>query len=433
MLVKKGAHSTQQKDINQLLVDYALQGKVVARLKGGDPMVFGRCGEEMSALNEHHIYYEIIPGITSAISVPTNIGVPITHRDCSHSVAFVTATRANDIGNTKFPNADTLIIMMSLLRLSEIVKHLKVDRPGSTPIAIVQSGTYAAQRRLVGTLDSIEADQAAAGLVPPALMIVGDVVRLHATFDWRAHLPLNSHRFVLFRSSHQVSDLAGQLSSLGAEVLHLPLNDIQLIPQTSLKEDVSCASHLIFTSENGVHGLMRQCLSSGIDGRFFAGKEICAIGTHTAKVCQSYGLIPDVIPETATGHGIVEHYHRQLGSNHTVLIPTTPTAGQTLDALGKSGASVIKRHVYNNVEPEDTKDFMNWLNPSDIFIYMNSASVERCQRLYPNMIHHSSVSIGPKTTKTLLDYGAKPPIQSSRSSKDNILETILESFSKKQI
>ena len=230
-----------------------------------------------------------------------------------------------------------------------------------------------------------------------------------------------------------MSDLAGQLSSLGAEVLHLPLNDIQLIPQTSLKEDVSCASHLIFTSENGVHGLMRQCLSSGIDGRFFAGKEICAIGTHTAKVCQSYGLIPDVIPETATGHGIVEHYHRQLGSNHTVLIPTTPTAGQTLDALGKSGASVIKRHVYNNVEPEDTKDFMNWLNPSDIFIYMNSASVERCQRLYPNMIHHSSVSIGPKTTKTLFDYGAKPPIQSSRSSKDNILETILESFSKKQI
>ena len=181
---KKGAHSTQQKDINQLLIDYAKEGKVVARLKGGDPMVFGRCGEEMQALKAEGIHYEVIPGITSAISVPTYAGIPITHRDHSHSVAFVTATRANDIENMAFPNADTLIIMMSLLRLSSIVKRLKELRPINTPIAIIESGTYADERVVVGTISTIESLQEKEQCQPPALIVVGDV----------AALPTNSAR-----------------------------------------------------------------------------------------------------------------------------------------------------------------------------------------------------------------------------------------------
>ena len=160
--------------------------------------------------------------------------------------------------------------MMSLLRLSEIVKRLKMDRAGSTPIAIVQSGTYASQRLLVGTLDTIEADQEAAGLIPPALMIIGDVVQLNTTFNWRSHLPLNARRFVLFRASHQQSDLAGQLSALGAEVLKLPLNDIEITLQDSIKQKLSVATHIVFTSENGVHGFFKQCVDLGIDARSFA-------------------------------------------------------------------------------------------------------------------------------------------------------------------
>ena len=170
---KKGAHSTKQPEINEMLVKHAKEGQMVARLKGGDPMVFGRCGEEMAALSEAGVFYEIIPGVTSAISAPTYAGIPITHRRCSHSVAFVTATRANDIETMAFPNADTLVMMMSLLRLKSIISRLKSLRPVDTPVAIIESGTYAAEKVVVGTLESIEALQETHQLKPPALIIVG--------------------------------------------------------------------------------------------------------------------------------------------------------------------------------------------------------------------------------------------------------------------
>ena len=163
---KKRAHSTKQPTINEMLIKYAKEGQVVARLKGGDPMIFGRCGEEMAALSAAGISYEIIPGITSAISAPTYAGIPITHRDCSHSVAFVTATRANDIENMTIPNADTLVMMMSLLRLSSIIARLKTLRDAATPVAIIESGTYASEKVLVGTIATIESLQETHQLKP---------------------------------------------------------------------------------------------------------------------------------------------------------------------------------------------------------------------------------------------------------------------------
>ena len=236
-----------------MLIKYAKEGQVVARLKGGDPMIFGRCGEEMAALSAAGISYEIIPGITSAISAPTYAGIPITHRDCSHSVAFVTATRANDIENMTIPNADTLVMMMSLLRLSSIIARLKTLRDAATPVAIIESGTYASEKVLVGTIATIESLQETHQLKPPALIVVGEVVNLRNKFNWRDHLPLRHRRFVICRPNHQQSALADKLSVWGAEVLTLSLNRITPDPQHLKTVDLASVTMVIFTSENGVH------------------------------------------------------------------------------------------------------------------------------------------------------------------------------------
>ena len=211
---KKGVNSMKQDDIHQLMLDYSNKATHIVRLKGGDPMVFGRCGEEMAFLKQHNIPYEIVPGITSAIAAPTYAGIPITQRGVSQSVAFVTATREYDVQNMNIPTADTLVMMMSLLRLDTVVERLLETLPATTPIAIIESGTLANEKQLIGTLETIVSLQTSAQLKPPALLIVGDVAALGSQFNWRDHLPLKNRRFVLFRALHQQSTFRDMLHRL---------------------------------------------------------------------------------------------------------------------------------------------------------------------------------------------------------------------------
>ncbi len=426
---KKGAHSTQQKDINQLLIDYAKQGKVVARLKGGDPMVFGRCGEEMQALKAEGIHYEVIPGITSAISVPTYAGIPITHRDHSHSVAFVTATRANDIENMAFPNADTLIIMMSLLRLSSIVNRLKELRPIDTPIAIIESGTYADERVVVGTISTIELLQEKAQCQPPALIVVGDVAGLHHEFNWREHLPLKKHRFVLFRAEHQQSELRDTLSMMGAEVLCLSLNSIEMNPKSLEPVNLDQITHIIFTSENGVRSFFNGLFLQKKDARLLSNKQIVAIGQHTKRTLESFGILPDILPEKSTSEGVIQLLKDQLTTKDHILIPTSSEADNNLNELTNTGATVTIIPTYNNNLPKDVDTMLNWIKETDVLIFMNSASVKRLSHIYKSIVHHRVVSIGPMTTKTLTDIGSHNIIESDKPSVESIKNTILNHFS----
>lgn len=422
---KKGAHSTQQKDINQLLVKYAKEGKTVARLKGGDPMVFGRCGEEMTALNEAKLPYEIIPGITSAISVPTYAGIPITHRDHSHSVAFVTATRANDIGNMEFPNADTLVIMMSLLRLSSIVARLTELRSPDTPIAIIEAGTYANERVLVGTLANIEAMQENALLDPPALMVVGDVAQLRHQFNWRAHLPLRHRRFVISRSHYQQSTIVDQLANLGAEVLSIPMNDI--LPNHSALKNINLSdiTHIIFTSENGVRSFFIALTENNMDVRFLANKKVIAIGQHTTSILTSFGILPDMMPNVSTSKGIIDALGTELNSSHHVLIPTSSAADNVFETLSETGAKVTKVNIYNNQIPADIDLKINWIKPDDIFIFMNTAAVNRLHDRYDQLPAHTVFSIGPMTSQALRGLGVPMIHESDSPSIDALIQKII--------
>ncbi len=426
---KKGAHSTKQSNINKLLIDYAKAGKVVARLKGGDPMIFGRCGEEMSALQNEGIPYEIIPGITSAIAVPTYAGIPITHRDFSHSVAFVTATRANDIQNIDFPNADTLVIMMSLLRLPALVKRLIEIRSKSTPIAIIESGTYSNEKIITGTLDTIEAQQQQFQLAPPALIVVGDVVTLRERFRWRGHLPFSNKRFVIFRPDHQQSNLRNALSEAGAEVLSLSLN--QIVHKASCLEHVPLTklSYIIFTSENGVRSFFTALKTIG-DSRMLSGKKIVSIGQHTTKTLGEYNIIPDLTPKDATSQGILALLNQKLTANDGVLIPTSSEASDELMELSETGALIHKVVAYDNQLPDDIDQRLDWIQPDDYFIFMNSVSVSRLAKLYKNSHHHMAFSIGPKTTKTLINYGISNIVESDFPEIDALIKKIMSTFQK---
>ena len=408
-----------------MLVKHAKEGQVVARLKGGDPMVFGRCGEEMVALSEAGIFYEIIPGITSAISAPTYAGIPITHRRCSHSVAFVTATRANDIETMVFPNADTLVMMMSLLRLKSIISRLKNLRPVDTPVAIIESGTYAAEKVVVGTLESIEALQETHQLKPPALIIVGAVVALRDQCIWRQHLPLRHRRFVIFRPVHQQSALADKLSLWGAEVLTLSLNHIVHDPFSLDAINLDELTWLIFTSDNGVRAFISGLLAMKKDMRECTNARILAIGTQTEKALNAHGITPDIRTQSATGEGIVATLEPMLNSNDHVLIPTSSEADDTLLELSRTGAKISKVVAYTNHVPDEMADMLHWIDKNDTFVFMNAASVKRLHSQYPFLSSHQAVSIGPKTTAQLHDCGVPDVLEALEMSIDGVIDAIL--------
>jgi uroporphyrinogen III methyltransferase/synthase len=421
---KKGAHSAKQEDINQRMVDLALAGKIVVRLKGGDPMIFGRSGEEVATLIEHNILFEIIPGITSAIAAPMYAGIPLTHRAMSHSVAFVTATRMNDIQNDAFPNADTLVIMMSLLRLSHIVTRLIELRGPDTPISIIQSGTYAKQRVITGTLATINAIQSVEGLVPPALLVVGSVV--NKQWDWRSHLPLRHQRFVITRAGHQQSGLQRPLQQLGAEVFTLPLNRIMYRTTCLNGVDIASVTQVVFSSENGVVAFFKSMAKLGVDIRAFHQAKIRAVGHKTAQLLSQYGLCVQSIPGVTTMASMRVFLKGQLTANDHVLVPTSSEAVPVLNDLAQQGIRVTYITAYENQCPLPPVS-PQWIYDSDTFIFMNAASVRRCHQWYSRIAHHNVVSIGPQTTVALRDIGVTSIIEAQVPSIDAIITAILTS------
>ena len=424
---KKGGHSMKQTDINQLMLDYSLEVQHIVRLKGGDPMIFGRCGEEMSFLNQHNIPYEIIPGISSAISAPTYAGIPITHRGLSQSVAFVTATRENDVENMNIPIADTLVMMMSLLRLESVVARLLTIFSSSTPIAIIESGTLAEEKVLVGTLSTISKLQDELQLKPPALLVVGDVAALGKEFSWRDHLPLRNRRFVLFRAYHQQSQLRDRLYHFGAEVLSLPLNNIKFDKSALFDYDIKSFTYIVFTSENGVNAFFECLAFNGQDIRSISNSIIIAIGNHTTESLKIRGITPDLIPDMANSDGVIELLLDRLNASDQVLIPTSSEANDNIiNGLQDTGASFSKVITYKNLPQDDLPDGLNWIKASDELIFMNAASVRRFfAAVDPNEYLNCRIySIGPKTTAEIRLYTKQTVYQASNPTIDEIIDTI---------
>ena len=347
-----GAAAMAQEEINALLVELGRAGKRVVRLKGGDPFVFGRGGEEASALLAAGVRFEVVPGVTAGVAAPAYAGIPVTHRDQASAVAFVTGHENPEKEDTaldwdalaRFPG--TLVFYMGIGNLgliSEALRH--AGRDPEEPAAVVARGTLTDQRTVRGTLADIAGRVGEAGIRPPAITVVGPVAELADTLAWLEQRPLHGQVVAVTRARAQASELARRLRELGAEPLET--STIRLEPRATELPDLAGYSLLCFTSPAGVAFFFAEL---GADARALAGLTVAAIGAGTAAELERFGIRPDVVAERSVAEGLVEALRDLPLEGRRVLLPRGAEGRDVLpDALRERGAEVHIAVLYDTV------------------------------------------------------------------------------------
>ena len=365
--VGKTPGSRTQKDISSLLVGHARKGKRVVRLKGGDPFVFGRGGEEAEALDDARIDFEVVPGVTSAIAAPAYAGIPLTHRDHASSFTVVTGSAAPDgrSGGIDWPALaampGTLVFLMAWRNLDHIASRLiDAGKPADTPAAVVSWGTQPWQRTVEGPLGSIAVSARSAGLRSPATLVIGSVVDLRERLSWFETLPLFGRRVLVTRTRIQASTLSNRLSQMGAFPLEVPTIDVRLQPDSpDLLAALASAAQfdwIAFTSANAVRAVMDGLTRTGRDTRALHGVKIAAIGPASAAALARYGIMADLVADTATSAGLASAMIESGIAGSRVLLPRSDIAGSTLpDRLRSSGALVEEVVSYRTVIPQSSR------------------------------------------------------------------------------
>ena len=338
--------ATRQTELNQLLVEHAKAGKIVVRLKGGDPYIFGRGGEEAMALTEAGIPFEIVPGVTAAIAASAYAGIPITHRDYASSVAFVTGHSAalrpdSNINWEQLATAvDTLVVYMGVAHLRQIVERLIVHgRSPTTPVSLVRVGTTPQQQVIQGTLDDIVLKVEAVQLESPALIVVGEVNQLRDQLRWFDTKRLFGKRVLVTRARAQASDFADLLEANGAEVIQFPTIKIQPTENVDIPSP-NAYDWVIFTSVNAVEIFYERLRENGEDVRVFGGIRICAVGPKTVEALNDIGIQPDFVPTHSRGSAIAAEMENVSGKK--ILLPRAKIATADLpNGLREKGAAVV--------------------------------------------------------------------------------------------
>jgi uroporphyrinogen III methyltransferase / synthase len=361
-------HTMTQDEINALLVERGLSGHRVVRLKGGDPYVFGRGGEEALELERAGIPFEVVPGITSSIAGPSFAGIPVTHRGIATSFAVITGhedpTReSSSIRWDGLANGpDTLVFLMGVERLESIVENLlRAGRPEHQPVAAIRWATTPDQEVVVGTLGNIVEQVQAANLRPPAVLVVGDVVALRESLDWRGRLPLAGQRVLVTRARQQASALSARLAELGAVPLEYPTIEIRPVedpaPFDAAIRAVGRFAWIVFTSTNGVDAFWERLLASGQDSRALSGIKICAIGPSTAAALASRGITADWMPPEYVTHSVLDGFKAFDVAGAPILLARADIAPPLLaDGLGKLGADVTEVTAYRTVPSSESRE-----------------------------------------------------------------------------
>ena len=436
---KASQHELPQKDINALLLKKAGKDNVVVRLKGGDPFIFGRGGEEAEFLADHGIVCEIVPGITSAVSVPAYAGIPLTHRDHASTVAFITghedekkttsAIRWHELAN----GPETLVFLMGIKNLGIIAKRLIGEgKDPDTPACIIQSGTMPTQKVITGPLKLIGSLAKSAGIKPPGVIIVGHVVSLRDKLAWFEKRPLFGKKVAVTRALHQSTRLGRLLAERGAEVIHMPTIEILAIkPNTRLSKAINSLQSyycIIFTSVNAVSVFFDTLYKQGKDIRFLHGIKVIPIGDATASLLSVKGLIPDHMPGQFTSEGIIKILGQLTVKGNRFLLPRAAEARDVIVQFIKTHGGtcdvvpVYRTHLPEKIQPLDEKP--------DIVTFTSSSTVTNFVRLYGKGALKDVIiaSIGPVTTKTLKAHGLRISIEAKRYDIPGLVEAIEQYF-----
>lgn len=436
-------HTMRQDDINQLLVRLAQAGKRVVRLKGGDPYVFGRGGEEVLALVEAGQAFEVVPGITSAVAVPSYAGIPVTHRGVAASFAVVTGhedpdkTESSHNWKQLATAVDTLIFLMGVENLPYITKQLMDNgRSGETPAAVIRWGTKPEQRTLVTTLANAVEDVKKAGLTPPAIFLVGDVVRLRDSLSWFEKRPLFGKRIVVTRARAQASVLTEKLERLGATVLEAPAIAIaapdSYQPLDEAIQTLASYQWLVFTSVNGVDAFFARLHAAGKDTRALGSVKVAAIGAETAFRLQGYGVQPDVVPFEFRAEGVWAAMEPLVQKGQKVLIPRAEVARDFLPKkLTEAGLAVHVVSAYKTVLDASVKNELKAALEAgeiDMVTFTSSSTVTNLLALLDNntdlLSKVSLASIGPVTAETCYKHHLEPALIADEFTIPGLVEAI---------
>jgi uroporphyrinogen III methyltransferase / synthase len=447
---KGGDHTLTQDKINQLLVDKANQGLQVARLKGGDPFVFGRGAEEAQQLLSAGAAYEVIPGVTSAISAPAYAGIPVTHRDHTAFVSFITGHEDPTKKDSRmqwdiFAKSDaTLVFLMGVKNLENIVTNLvSHGKPSDTPVALVQWGTTPLQQTVTGTLDTIVEKVRQAQLKSPAVIVVGSVVSLRRELAWFDKKPLFGKKIVITRARAQASGLKAQLTLLGAHCIEIPTIKIQPpLDNARVKDAITRIQDydwLVFTSVNGVKFFFDTLFDMGKDVRVLGHLKFACIGPITKERLGDFGIISDILPETFRAESVVNAFSRTDIQGKKVLLPRAKKARTILpEELTKMGAMVDEVTAYETVLDSDNKDTLTTLleeKQIDAVTFTSSSTVTNfISLLDPDQALQllkdvTIASIGPITSDTARSVGLTPSIEADPYTIAGLVDSLVAHFS----
>jgi uroporphyrinogen III methyltransferase/synthase len=434
---KKSAHAFSQDEIGAMLIERARRGLTVVRLKGGDPFLFGRGGEEAEALADAGIPFEVVPGVTAPLGIAAYAGVPLTHREHTSAVTFVTGHAVAAIDWGRIGHAETLVIFMGLTAFSEIARELMAQgRAADTPAIAVRWATRADQETLAGTLATLPGLIAERGMKPPATIVIGEVARLRDKLNWFERRPLFGKRIVVTRAKDQADALASKLEALGACAIPLPTIETQPAadpaPLDRAIANLSCYDWLIFTSANGVRYFMERLDRSTADLRGLRAK-ICAIGPATRAAVEALHLKVDLMGKEYVAEGLLAAFAAHDLAGKRVLLPRAAVARDLVPAeLTKRGAEVDVVEAYRTVIPADAAeraaavfarkpDAITFTSSSTVQNFVAAAGAKTLEGV-------KVVSIGPVTSRTARDLGIAVAAEAREYTVEGLVEAALSTL-----
>jgi uroporphyrinogen III methyltransferase/synthase len=432
---KRAKHEVTQEEISGLMIDRARRGLTVVRLKGGDPFIFARGGEEMEALASAGVPFEIVPGVTTPLGIAAYTGVPLTHREHSSAVTFVTGHNVEAIDWSKLGAAETLVLFMGLVNFPAIARALiEKGRSPETPAMAVRWATRPDQETIVGTVETLPQLLNDAGMKPPATIVIGEVVALRDKFNWYERLPLFGQRIVVTRDRQQSSELAEPLESLGAEALLLPTIEIREAANPQPLHDaiarLESYDWLIFTSANGVRYFVDALDKSPHDLRSLKSR-ICAIGPATKAAVEALHLKVDLMPKEYVAESLLEAFVKESLQFRRILLPRAAVARDLVPReLSRRGATVDVVEAYQTVAPaglaERARAILDrkphWITFTSSSTVTNFIAAAGRQALDGIKI----ASIGPITSATLREHDLQPTVEAQPHTISGLVQALTE-------